>query len=412
MKPPLFVVVLFFIASIATAQSLITSPSTSASLSPSLSASPPPQLYVPDGQILSEPVKVFVALANLDADKKPRLREGRPTDTSKPKEWDPFIVAPNQVWTERVAGQNIERRGTLLLFDLSQLEIAWYKSTTRFTPVLSWQSPDAGNPPIIVGQAVYLGRNVVAGLWTILVVFLLLWLIMWMARKAMMARKDAENLKGLRVFYLLSGHDNYMSLWRTQLAAWTIAVGGMVFMFGLIQFGIPRIPESLVALMGLSVATGGLSAIADKSKKAARSNGAATTPAASSPLDATTAPANPPPTLAPKLSEQKVSEQPSASAGKGVASGPPFARKPLWAHLISTWSFDINNIVLSVPKAQMVFWTGIILVLFVVKSVLRGELWEVPWEVVTLTGVSQAGYLGDKTLERPKENKDPQTQKP
>jgi hypothetical protein len=40
-----------------------------------------------------------------------------------------------------------------------------------------------------------------------------------------------------------------------------------------------------------------------------------------------------------------------------------------------------------------------ILVLFVVKSVLRGELWEVPWEVVTLTGVSQAGYLGDKNLD-------------
>src|SRR2546430_328060 len=93
MKPSLSIVVLFFIASAAIAQEP----------SPSPSSSQPPQMYLPDGQLLSEPVRVFVAFANLDTDKKPRLREGRPTDTSKPKEWDPFIVAPNQVWTERVA---------------------------------------------------------------------------------------------------------------------------------------------------------------------------------------------------------------------------------------------------------------------------------------------------------------------
>ena len=50
----------------------------------------------------------------------------------------------------------------------------------------------------------------------------------------------------------------------------------------------------------------------------------------------------------------------------------------------------------------MVFWTGIILVLFVVKSLGSGELWSVPWEMVTLTGVSQLGYLSDKALQRPK----------
>jgi hypothetical protein len=47
----------------------------------------------------------------------------------------------------------------------------------------------------------------------------------------------------------------------------------------------------------------------------------------------------------------------------------------------------------------MVFWTGVIVVLFVVKSLLSGELWAVPWELVTLTGVSQAGYVGDKALQ-------------
>lgn len=372
MKPPLFVVVLFFIASIATAQSLVTSPSTSTSTS----ASPAPQLYVPDGQIKTDPVKVWVAFANLEKKMEPRLRDGR-SDFSKQEGWTPFLIAPNQTWTEKVAGQSVERRGTLLIFDLKKFEIAPYKPMTRVTPVLSWQSPDAPDHEAkIAGQTVYLGQRLVALLWTILVIVVLLGLITRWARKAISTRKDAKDLKGFGVLYLLSGHDNYMSLWRTQLAAWTIAVGGMVFMFGLIQFDVPRIPESLVALMGLSVATGGLSAIADKSKKAAPSNGALTT-------------------------------QPSVRAGNGDGSAPRPAERPRLAHLISTWSFDINDIVLSVPKAQMVFWTGIILVLFVVKSVLRGELWEVPWEVVTLTGVSQAGYLGDKTLERPK--KDNQT---
>jgi hypothetical protein len=408
MKPPSLVVVLFFIASIAAAQTLVTSPATSGSLSPSpsASASPPPQLYIPDGQIKTDPVKVWVAFANLEENMKPRLRDGRSDFKEQKEGWPPFLVAPNQTWTEKVAGQSVERRGTLLMFDLNKFYINRFKSTTRVTPVLSW--PDApGHESMIVGQSVYLGRRLVALGYTILVVVLLLIFITLLARKAISTRRDAKNLKGFGVLYLLSGHDNYMSLWRTQLAAWTIAVGGMVFMFGLIQFDVPRIPESLVALMGLSVATGGLSAIADKSKKPVRSDGAATTPAVSPPLDATTSLADPPSAVVPTLSEQNVPEQTSAPASKGEGSAFRPADRPRLAHLISTWSFDINDIVLSVPKAQMVFWTGIILVLFVVKSVLRGELWEVPWEVVTLTGVSQAGYLGDKTLERPK--KDNQT---
>src|SRR5438105_1868432 len=107
MKPSLSIVVLFFIASAATAQL------------PSPSASPPPQLYIPDGQIKTNPVKVWVAFANLEEDMKPRLRDGSDSDFKKQKGWEPFLVAPNQTWTEKIAGQNVERRGTLLIFDLS-----------------------------------------------------------------------------------------------------------------------------------------------------------------------------------------------------------------------------------------------------------------------------------------------------
>jgi hypothetical protein len=53
---------------------------------------------------------------------------------------------------------------------------------------------------------------------------------------------------------------------------------------------------------------------------------------------------------------------------------------------------------LSIPKAQMVVWTLVVILLFCIKSVLGGELWAVPWELVVLTGFSQAGYLGDKVV--------------
>jgi hypothetical protein len=51
---------------------------------------------------------------------------------------------------------------------------------------------------------------------------------------------------------------------------------------------------------------------------------------------------------------------------------------------------------LSLAKAQMVLWTIVMVVLFVVKSLLLGALWEVPWQMVALTGFSQGGYIGDK----------------
>ena len=152
--------------------------------------------------------------------------------------------------------------------------------------------------------------------------------------------------------YLISGDDGYLSLWRTQLVAWTLAVGSLVFCFGLIRLEVPRIPETLVALMGMSVATGGLSSMTARSQWQAQ-----------------------------------------------LRNGPAPKRNPGSPHLgdlISSYSAVFHDVELSVPKAQMVFWTVIILVLFIAKSLLIGELWEVPWEMVALTGVSQIGYISDK----------------
>ena len=47
----------------------------------------------------------------------------------------------------------------------------------------------------------------------------------------------------------------------------------------------------------------------------------------------------------------------------------------------------------------MLFWTGLLLVLFVSKSILEGGIWEVPWPLVALMGFSQAGYLAPKVAD-------------
>jgi hypothetical protein len=51
---------------------------------------------------------------------------------------------------------------------------------------------------------------------------------------------------------------------------------------------------------------------------------------------------------------------------------------------------------LSLARAQMLFWTLILVIVFIGKSTISQELWDIPWELVALLGVSQAGYLGSK----------------
>jgi len=57
--------------------------------------------------------------------------------------------------------------------------------------------------------------------------------------------------------------------------------------------------------------------------------------------------------------------------------------------------------ILSLARAQMVFWTVLTLFLFIVKSILDGNLWAVPWELVALMGLSQVGYLAPKIPLKP-----------
>src|ERR1039457_2882328 len=312
-----------------------------------------PALYIPEGQLLSQPVMVYVPNTNLAADSEPTLlltglhAITQPTESEEMR-WTPHVVAAGQDWTEVVAGKTIAREGTLLIFDLTAFQASWFKAAIRLNPSLSWNvGPTNQNSagPLLYGHSVYLGRISAAILWTIIVVGSIVAMIwFWSAHK-----------KGSAV-YLLCGIDGYLSLWRTQLAAWTLAVGSLVFCFGLIRLEVPHIPETLVALMGMSVATGGLSSLTTRADRHAKLRDG----------------------VIPKTNPDS----------------------PHLSDLISGYNSAFHEVELSVSKAQMVFWTGIILVLFVAKSLLMGGLWEVPWEMVALTGVSPIGYVSDRAAKR------------
>ena len=53
---------------------------------------------------------------------------------------------------------------------------------------------------------------------------------------------------------------------------------------------------------------------------------------------------------------------------------------------------------LSIEKAQLLFWTYITIIIFIVKSYDEGQLWNVPYQLVALMGISQATFLGKKQI--------------
>jgi hypothetical protein len=84
------------------------------------------------------------------------------------------------------------------------------------------------------------------------------------------------------------------------------------------------------------------------------------------------------------------SPAPIAATGKGQT-----ARSWAWGDLVRIFQPG-REPELSLAKAQMLFWTILLLVLFVSKSILEGQIWDVPWPLVALMGFSQLGYLAPK----------------
>lgn len=303
------------------------------------------RIYMPDGQLKSHSIRVFVTREIL-SNQNPRLRLLRSHAVTKKAVdeaalWVPGIVAPGQEWIESVGDQQVRRTGTLLMFDISQIDFG-PKAMLRVMPVVSWT--EDGNGRVAVGEReVNIGNIVAAMSWTVVVVGLAILVVLALSWRA-----------GGNPLLLLTGVDGHLSLAQTQIACWTVTVGSVVFGYGLIRLEIPNIPSSLLALMGASLTTGGIAFFQDARKQ-------------------------------------------QAAVNAGVA---PVQHTQALGDLLRV--FPAGPVPeLSLAKAQMLFWTVLLLLLFVSKSILDGAIWDVPWPLVALMGFSQAGYLAPKVASQP-----------
>jgi len=295
------------------------------------------RLNMPDGQLKSHPIKVFIN-RDITRDMQPKLQLAASHAITEKQDGEsflrePMVLARHQEWTEIRHGTRVSVVGTLMLFDLSNYPIPFYKATMRLIPTLVWQ--ENGLRQTAIGPSeVYMANSIGAFGWVLILIGSIVLFIMLMSRQ----------LQG-QAWYLLCDSDGSLSLWRTQVAAWTLAVGGVVAGYGLIRLEVPNIPESLLALMGMTLGTGGISHYQTRKQ---------------TPTDTSV------PRLSPQLSDL-------------ICNILPDGKRQL-----------------SLARAQMLFWTLLILAMFVVKSVMDGDAWNVPWEMVALMGISQAGYLGPK----------------
>ena len=302
-------------------------------------------IYMPDGQLKSHTIAVYVT-HNIREDQNPQLRLLRSHSvTQKEANEDvllsPILVAPNQEWTQTENDKQIRRTGTLLLFDLSSVHIL-PKAMIRVRPIVYWT--EGGTLEKAIGKSeVNVGDIVAACLWTLLFTIVALTLVIVLARRARKTAGGAKDPAPTPVQFL-TAVDGHLSLGQTQIACWTIFVGGVVLGYGLIRLEIPTIPASLLALMGASLATGGVAYFQDSQKQQAPAN----------------------------------------------------SNSPQLSDLVKNFTADQAQGQLSLAKAQMIFWTVLLLVLFVSKSILDGAIWDIPWALVALMGFSQIGYLAPK----------------
>ena len=278
-----------------------------------------------------------------------------------PGEGDP--IPPTEIsagfqWADPIRGASgrtvpAPRTGTLLLFSLESFQIHPVKPILRVRPVLEWVEGGVTNQTV-APREVYLGNPVAAigetGLLVVLIAFVI-GLISY-HRTADLVLKPTRTYRWLAA---LCNPDGTLSLWRTQLAAWTVAIGWMVLLFGALRLEVPEVPESLVALMGMSLLTGGFSA-------------------------------------------HKQSNDDGESEDREPVR-PGFLPTRI-GDLLTAFNVQTGRVELSIAKAQMVIWTLIALVLFVGKSLVDGALWPVPWQLVALMGLSQAGYVAPKYAEK------------
>ncbi len=295
------------------------------------------RIYMPDGQHINRWVKIFIE--GLDSQEK----------FSKDSVKTLFLLCKGKKVNATVQyvskDQQYERKnpdgptpdtvvGTLLLcsVDLKKVEkeklFGWkgWKPAAKVRPVVKLVDRT------LTGDFVTIANSKSAVIITCSMLLLVLLLLWWFGR-------NDEGLVGL-----LKESSGRLSLTRTQIALFTLGIGGTTFGYGLMMPESPEIHPTLLFLMGVPLAGGALSHFREKQVKCSSNNEPTTTPSL--------------------------------------------------VHLIS---IDVGNgSQLSIPRAQMVFWTIVTLCLFVGRSLTSDTLWEVPWQLVVLMGMSQAGYVGAK----------------
>jgi hypothetical protein len=340
---------------------------------PAANANPPKDavaVYMPDGQIKSHKVAVYVT-HEIHEDQKPELYLLRShaltkEDARESIQRTPILVAPNQQWSQTEGGREVSKTGTLLLFDLGDLDFM-PKPMIRVRPVINWTENGAlqrasGKNDVNLGDIIF------ASLWTILSVVVGVGLVILLARHSRAASQ--------KLIQFVCGVDGHLSLGQSQIVCWTIVVGGVVMGYGLIRLEIPTIPSSLLALMGASLATGGVAYFKDCQKQ----NEAAAVAAA------------------PAGGAPPAGAAPPAAAAPAPTAAVPAQVAPHLGDLVRNFNPGPSLGQLSLAKGQMIFWTVLLLFLFVSKSITDGAIWDIPWGLVALMGFSQAGYLAPKVV--------------
>lgn len=335
-----------------------------------------PVLIMADGQLRSHPVKVFIANANITEDKEPQLfligiyqstrtKFGNVLNSSHP--FKPYEVASDQTMNYKLNEATSTVKGTMMVFDLSDIHMSINDAGMRLLPVVKWISKKIVKPDgkteleyttVISEKEIYLGNGIGGIFYTVILliaIILIIFAFEWIRKK--------------RALDVIRTYDGKISLSLTQMALWTLAVGGLVFAFGLMHLDVPDIPDSLVALMGLSIATGAVGHYQSHVQK----------------------------NLNDKLGRlRKEKDDESTAKSAKYFSG-----------LASLINITIKNEEYpSIAKAQYLFWTILTIILFIYKSSVEGKLWSVPEELVVLMGISQGSYLVRNQMEITKDNKE------
>ena len=300
-------------------------------------ASTPASLTMADGQLVSWNLRVFLPQP-LPAGARPWLclLSGHAVVAAAAGQQRALraeVIAQGSQTLRTADGSAVSQAGTVVLFERRGDLLQFWKPSMRVWPLLIWTGDD-GQPRQLLGE-----REVIVGQAPVAVVLTVAALAVFGLLLAVVCRG------GPGMVDLLTASDGHLSLSKLQMALWTLAVGAVVLYFALLRLEVPSVPESLVVLMGLSLATTGIS---------------------------------------------------YGSAPPGGAA-PPGGRIWRWADLVTIYDEGTGRPAeLSLARAQMLFWTLLLLVVFVAKTVLGGVLWDIPWSLVALMGISQAGYLVPK----------------